>query len=69
MHLKNEMSAADKFKILFKNPQKLLLCQATELERINVSNRNHLREYHISFIERLYNHYVIKKLNKKQLIN
>jgi hypothetical protein len=63
------MYATDKFKVLFKNPQKLLLCQATELERINVSNRNHLREYHISFIERLDKHYIVKKLNKKQLIN
>jgi hypothetical protein len=69
MQLKNELSATDKFKVLFKNPQKLLLCHATELERINLTNRNHLRDYHMSFVESLYKHYIVKKLTKKQLIN
>jgi hypothetical protein len=60
----NSITLLDKVKALLEQPYKLVLVQQHELERLR-SKEN--RSQYSDYIERLYTHYIVKKLGKTYL--
>ena len=58
----NTLSTKDKVKILLKQPYNLVLVQQHELERIKPLET--INTYQRDYVEKLYTHYIINRLNK-----
>lgn len=60
----NAVTLLDKIKILLEKPYKLVLVQQHELERLRVLKS---RATYTTYIDTIYNHYIIKGLPKTYL--
>jgi len=62
------ISFPDKIKALLKIEHKLVKCQADEIKRLQMRPRDHKGAAY-TYVEYLYDHYVVKKLPKTYLLN
>ena len=60
----NAITLSDKVKALLEKPYKLVLVQRHELERLRLNGK---RSEKSTYINNLYNHYIVKKLPKTYL--